>query len=80
MEEKFTIVWETTTVDRHRATVDAATVASMLGVTEAEVLAAGPGGLDGLGNRGLENGLADIEEAEGESYELNREVVSVTAV
>lgn len=68
MDQRFVIEWSTTATTQHRAVVSAARMATMLGVSSAEVRACNDlDELRGLGDRGLENGLADIESDETET-------------
>lgn len=65
---RYVIEWNTTETVQHYAVVGSARMASMLGVSESEVLACGDDfdALRDLGSRGLENGLADIEDSDTE--------------
>lgn len=62
--ERYVIEWNTTETVQHYAVVTAERLASMLGVNVTEVSACTDlGELDNLGDRGLVNGLADIEDS-----------------
>ena len=71
-QKLITIRWETTETTKHRVTVDIEGLASLLGVSAAEVLAhieqnEGLEDIRNLGNRGLEDGLADVEDSSTET-------------
>lgn len=71
-QQLITIKWETTETTQHRVTVDIEGLASLLGVSTAEVLAYIEQNEDledirYLGNRGLEDGLADVEDSSTET-------------
>jgi hypothetical protein len=79
---RYTIEWETTETTTHRASVDAETMAAMIGVSvEALAACADADEIERLdGERGLDNGLADIED---DGTEVNydgpyREVTTIT--
>ena len=85
-QRKYSVRWSTTETFFYDALVDAETMASMLGVPVAEVEACGDDVdcVRDLGIRGLENGLADIEDDDVEdadqSATLEREVEGVGIV
>lgn len=86
-ERKYDVTWSTTETFYYRSTVDAETMADMIGVSVRELEACGddPRCINNLeGMRGLENGLADIEDDDTEdpehSNDLEREVESVRIV
>lgn len=70
-QQLITIKWETTETTRHRVTVDIEGLASLLGV-DAETIRAHIARHDlydirSLGDRGLEDGLADVEDSSTET-------------
>ena len=81
-EPTYEITWTTTIVETHTYTASLAELATMLGTTEAEVLAASPDELAQLGGRGLPDGLADVEDTDTviEEVDLQREDIRVVPV
>ncbi len=84
MDKHYKVEWSTTETFYYVAEVDAQTLASMIGVPVEDVVACGDDA-DAIralyGKRGLENGLADIEDTDVEdpdrSASLEREVDSI---
>lgn len=82
-KREYVVSWVTTETVYHVDTVDAETMADMMGVSVEDLAACGYDSraierLDGQAPRGLADGLADIEDSDTEdperSIELDREV------